>query len=117
MILKKHLCLLILLGLPMAGQAQQDPPPPVRIRVVLHDPVHPTAELYFPDQAGAIVKLEFRPKDLSRPKMTRPVNGSLVLYNRANVDPENPEASLAASCRIPSNTKRAIVVVLKCLVL
>ena len=96
----------------MAGQAQQKPPPPVQIRMVLHDPIHPTAELYFPNQKGAIVKLDFRPKALSRPKMMRPVKGSLVLYDRANVDPEKPEASLAASCKIPANIKKAMVVVL-----
>jgi hypothetical protein len=96
----------------MAGQAQENPPPPVQIRAVLHDPIHPTADLYLADQAGTIVKLEFRPKDLSRPKMMRPVKGSLVLYNRADVDPEKPEASLAASCKISPNTKKAIVVVL-----
>ena len=41
-----------------------------------------------------------------------PVNGSLVLYDKAAIDPENPAASLAASVKLPPDLKRAIVVVL-----
>ena len=41
-----------------------------------------------------------------------PVNGSLVLYDKAAIDPENPAASLAASVILPPNLKRAVVIVL-----
>ena len=113
MILKNSLCLLSFLWLPVAAQAQQNEAPmPIQIRAVLHDPVHPTADLYYTDHKGAVVKLGFRPKDLTRPILTLPVNGSLVLYDTMNVNPEKPEASLAATCKIPSNTKRGVVVVL-----
>jgi hypothetical protein len=40
----------------------------------------------------------------------RPVNGSLVLYDKAAVDPKNPAASLAASVILPPNLKRALVI-------
>ena len=113
MILKNSLCFLALFALPIAAQAQQkEAATPIQIRAVLHDPAHPTADLYYTDDKGAVVKLGFRPKDLSKPLLTLPVNGSLVLYDTANVNPEKPEASLAATCKIPPNTKRGVVVVL-----
>ena len=113
MILKNSICLLSLLWLPVAAQAQQnETAAPIQIRAVLHDPVHPTADLYCTDHKGAVVKLEFRTKDLTKPLLTMPVNGSLMLYNTVNINPEKPEASLAATCKIPANTKRGVVVVL-----
>ncbi len=113
MILKNSLWLLTIFLLPVAAQAQlNEAPAPLQIRVVLHDPVNPTAALFLSDKGGSIVKLEFRPLDLSAAQLTLPVNGSLVLYDRADIDPKNPEASLAATCKIPPNAKRGIVVVL-----
>ena len=113
MIFKNPLWLLTIWLLPVAGQAQQnETAAPVQIRAVLHDPVHPTAELFLTDQAGTVVKLELRPQTLSRPQVTLPLNGSLVLYDRADIDTKKPEASLAASCKIPPNTKQGVVVVL-----
>jgi hypothetical protein len=41
-----------------------------------------------------------------------PVNGSLVLYDKAAIDPKNPAASLAASVILPPEIKRAMVIVL-----
>jgi hypothetical protein len=113
MILKNSLCLLSLLWLSTAVQAQQnETATPVQIRAVLHDPVNSTAELFLTDHTGAVVKLGLRPEDLSRPQVTVAVNGSLVLYDKAAIDPKVPEASLAASCKIPPNTKRGVVVIL-----
>ena len=85
---------------------------PVQIRAVLHDPVHPTADLFYTDKTGAVVQLNFRPQDLTEALFTLPVNGSLVLYDKAAIDPEKPAASLAASVKLPPDLKRAIVVVL-----
>ena len=97
----------------MVGQAQQDAAAAtVLIRAVLHDPVSSVASLFLSDQTGAVVKVEFLPQDLSKPLMTLPVNGSLVLYDKATVDPKNPEASLAATCKLPPNAKRGIIVVM-----
>ena len=107
-----NLAILAVVGLSPAVQAQEkEKPAPVRIRAVLHDPVHPTAQLFYSNEKGAVVPLDFRPKALSRAFLTRPVNGSLVLYDKAAIDPENPAASLAASVKFPSNIKQAIVVV------
>jgi hypothetical protein len=112
--LRKHsLWLLTFFWLPVAGHAQQDDATvPVQIRAVLHDPVHPAAELFYPDKKGVVAKLDFRPQDLTRTLFMLPVNGSLVLYDKADIDPKKPEASLAASVKLPTGLKRAMVVVL-----
>ncbi len=113
MICKNPLWLLTILWLPTSLLAQKGAAPAAfQIRAVLHDPVKPQADLFLTDQAGGIVKLEFRPQDLSKPQLTLPVNGSLVLYDKATIDPKKPEASLAATCKIPPNAKRGVVVVL-----
>ncbi len=110
---QRSLLLFTLLLLPVTGHAQKDAASvPVQIRAVLHDPVHPTAELFYPDKTGAVVKLDFRPQDLTRELLMLPVNGSLVLYDKAAIDPKNPSASLAASVTLPVDLKRAMVVVL-----
>jgi hypothetical protein len=85
---------------------------PVRIRAVLHDPIHPAASLFYPDKSGAILPLNFRPQDLTETMWMMPINGSLVLYDKAAIDPKNPSASLAASVKLPPEIKQAMVVVL-----
>ena len=113
MIVKLTLWFLTVLWLPMASRAQQhEPSTPLQIRSVLHDPVHPVADLYLPDQTGTVVKLKLVAEGLSEVQTSLPLNGSLVLYNTDKVDPKNPAASLAASVRIPPDTKRAIIVVI-----
>ena len=113
MVYKNLLCFLSLFWLPMAVHAQQsETAAAIQIRAVLHDPVNPIAVLFLSDQAGGFVKLEFRQQDLSAPQLTLPVNGSLVLYDKADVDPKKPEASLAATCKLPPNAKRGIIVVM-----
>jgi hypothetical protein len=113
MIRKHSLWLLTFIWLPVAGHAQQDPATvPVQIRAVLHDPVHPAAELFYTDKKGLVAKVEFRPQDLTRPLFTLPVNGSVVLYDKADIDPKKPEASLAASVKLPPNIRQAIIIVL-----
>ena len=113
MLTKRSLLSLLLLGLPLFAHAQQEEKPaPIQFRAVLHDPIRPIANLYYSDEEGNINKLNFRPKDLSRPITTIPVNGSLVLYDKLEVDPENPAASVAASVTLPANLKQAIVVVI-----
>jgi hypothetical protein len=113
MIRKFPLALLAVFGLSLAGHAQEkETPPPVQIRAVLHDPVHPIANLFYTNKEGSVVRLNFRPQDLSEALFTLPVNGFLVLYDKAEIDPENPTESLAASAKLPTNIKQAIVVVL-----
>jgi len=113
MIRKLFLSILVFVGLSQTVLAQAGKtPPPVRIRAVLHDPVHPTANLFYIDATGAVAQVNFKPQDLSDAMYMLPVNGSLVLYDKAEIDPEDPSASLAASVRIPANVKQAMVVVL-----
>ena len=84
MILKHSLCLLTVIWLPVAGHAQQNEAKvPVQIRAVLHDPVHPTADLFYTDKSGAVTRLNFKPQDLTAALSMQPVNGSLVLYDKA----------------------------------
>jgi hypothetical protein len=113
MICKVSFSILAVIGLSLAVHAQEkEKPVPVTFRAVLHDPVNPTADLYYTDEAGAVVQLNFRPRDLTEGLLTLPVNGSLVLYDKAAIDPENPAESLAASVKLPPDMKRAIVLVL-----
>ena len=113
MISKFALSILSLIGFSLAVHAQKkETPVPVQIRAVLHDPVHPTADLFYTDKTGAVVQLNFRPQDLTEALSMLPVNGSLVLYDKAAIDPKNPAASLAASVILPPNLKRALVIVL-----
>jgi hypothetical protein len=107
------LSMLAVLGLSLTVVAQDNKTPaPVQIRAVLHDPVKPIANLFYTDKAGARIQLNFRPQALTDPMFTVPVNGSLVLYDKAAIDPENPAGSLAASVKLPPEIKRAMVVVM-----
>jgi len=113
MLCKFALSILAVVGLSLSVNAQEkERAAPVQIRAVLHDPVHPVAELFYTDKTGAVVPLNFRPQDLTEALFTVPVNGSLVLYDKAAIDPKNPAASLAASVKLPPDIKRGIVVVL-----
>jgi hypothetical protein len=105
--------MLAVLGLSLAVFAEDDKTPaPVQIRAVLHDPVKPIVKLFYADKTGARVQLNFRPQALTDPMFTVPVNGSLVLYDKATIDPENPAANIAASVKLPPDHKQMIVVVL-----
>ena len=110
---KFALSILSLIGFSLAVHAQEkDTPAPVQIHTVLHDPVQPTADLFYTDKTGAVTRLNFRPQDLTEALSMQPVNGSLVLYDKAAIYPKNPAASLAASVILPPEIKRALVIVL-----
>lgn len=110
--LKHCLCILSVFWLPLAADAKPNKSAtPVQIRAVLHDPANPAAELFYPEKKGSVVKLEFRPQDLSLPLSMLPVDGSLVLYDKADIDLKNPAASVAACVKLPPNIKQAMVVV------
>lgn len=101
------------LGFSLASNAQdKQAPPPVQIRAVLHDPVNPSANLFYTDKAGAVLQVNFKPQDLTETLLMQPVNGSLVLHDKADINPENPSASIAASVKLPPDLKRAMIVVL-----
>lgn len=112
MILQKNLLLVLWSCLPVLAAAQEPPSPPFQFRAVLHDPANPSAALFFSDNTGKVVPIELRPKDLSAPMVTQTVGGSLVLYDKATIDPEKPTASLAATCKIPAGAKRGVVIIL-----
>ena len=113
MTIQKPLWILLACCLPAVGGASQnDATAPVRIRAVLHDPVHPAADLFLMDQTGAVVRLELVREGFSKAQFALPVSGSLVLYDKADIDPKKPEASLAASVKLPAELKRAMVVVI-----
>lgn len=90
----------------------QEKPPPVKVRAVLHDPVHPVADLFYIDAEGKVFPVVFKPQDFSDAMLIQPVNGSLALYDKAAIDPEKPNESLAASVAVPVGMKQAICVVL-----
>ena len=112
MILKHCLCVLAVLWLPATVHAKPaKAQATLQIRVVLFDPAHTAGDLFYPDKNGDMVKLNFRPQDLTPPLFTLPSKGFLVLFDKANVDPKDPRASLAASVKLPSGIQQAIVVV------
>lgn len=106
-----QLAALLAVTLPLSARAQQGGDGLLSIRAVLHDPVHPVAELYLPDRTGAVVKLKLVGEGLAETQIAKTANGSLVLFDKAGVDLKNPAASLAATAQIPAGMKRAIVVV------
>ncbi len=56
MICKLSLSILTVVVLSLAAQAQEkEKPVPVQIRAVLHDPVHPIADLFYTDETGVVV--------------------------------------------------------------
>jgi hypothetical protein len=109
---RSFLWILAMLLTPVAGHAQdKEDSTPVQIRAVLHDPAHPESELYLPDQTGKPIKLELVPSCITAAQLTIPVDGSVLLYNSATIDPKKPLANVAASVKVPKNTKRAIVII------
>jgi hypothetical protein len=108
------LAFLATLLLQAAGLGQQPTSTPAfQIRAVLHDPVNPVAELYLPDQAGRLVKLNLQPEGLTAPQPASLINGSLLLFNSDKVDPRKPEAAaaLAATVVVPQNANHGILIV------
>ena len=113
MTLKNYLYLLTFSFGISLGQAQQNGEQVLfQMRAALHHPGHPTANLFYPDKAGIPTKLELEPSDLSSSIITQLTNGLLVLYDKTTVDPKDPEASIAASCKIPPGAKQWIIVIL-----
>lgn len=112
MVSKFALHILACAGFIFPALAQDAAEPPVRIRAVLHDPINPTAELFYPNVAGLPTPLEFRPKDLTAPLLMRPIGGTLLFRDKASIDPENPMAGVVATLKLPQGLKRAVLVVL-----
>ncbi len=101
---------LLMLCLPFAGFSQESVAP-VAIRAAYHNPVKPLAEFFIADPSGSIVPLNLVSEMLSYPQITVPANGNLVIYKQKMVDPKNPQASVAASAKIPADWKKVIVLI------
>jgi len=82
------------------------------VRAFMHDPSRAAAELYLRDVKGNMVKLCLTPEEIGKAQPTVPVDGSLVLFNTATVDPKNPQAGIAASIAVPKNMRRAIAIIM-----
>lgn len=95
-----------------AGAQQGAGDAPIQIRVVLHDPAHPVVDFFVPDRSGATVKLDLIPASLSAAQVTKPLNGTVLFYDTAKTDPKKPLEHLAASVKIPSDTRKAIVILI-----
>jgi hypothetical protein len=94
-------------------QAQQDSAKTqLEIRTVLHNPGKPLPSLFVSNPAGKIEKLQLLPSGISPKQLVIVLNGSLVLHDKAAVDPNNPQASVAASVKVPQNMKQAIAIIL-----
>lgn len=111
MFYRLYIPLLAFLAASLAGYSQENLEPPVQVRVILHAPMNPEADLYYMDRSNEFLPVQFRTQNLSRPFNVVPLNGTLVFYDKPNVDPKNLEASVAARAKIPAGIRRAIVVV------
>ncbi len=100
----------MMLCLPLVGFSQ-DAGVALTIRAAYHNPVKPLAELFIADQTGAIVPLNLVGEMLSYPQVTVATNGNLVLYKEKMVDPKNPQASVAATAKIPADWKKVIALI------
>ena len=107
-----HLVCAFLLSALAHAQDAKPSAAPLSVRAFLHDPSRGVAELYVKDVKGNVVKLCLVPEEIGKAQATVPVNGSLVLFNTAAVDPKNPEPSIAASIAVPKNMQRAIIIIL-----
>lgn len=113
MIARTTLIVIAALGVTTAARAQQGGgDASVRIRAVLHDPAHPVVKLFVIDPDGASVKLNMIPGNLSDAQVTKPVNGTVLFYNSAAINPKNPMEHVAATLKVPQNLKRAIVILI-----
>lgn len=111
---KSILPLIVSLVFPLVANAQEgQAAPPLQIRSMLHDPVNPVADLFVADKSGRIVKLDLAQASLGQPQITVPQNGNIVLYDKAAVDPQKPQASLAGSVKVPAGCTRCILILLR----
>jgi hypothetical protein len=91
--------------------AQAPPEVAVTVRAVLHDPTKPMSEFFAADQNGVVNRINLIQEGLSEARQIMPVNGFLVLYNTASVDPKKPEGKIAATVRVPAGLRKAIAVI------
>ncbi len=84
----------------------------IQIRAVLNDPSNPAAQFFVGKPGEAMAPLKLAEEGLTDPQKVTPENGSLNLFSTATVDKNNPQASLAATVKIPAGSNRLIVIIL-----
>jgi hypothetical protein len=104
------LAIILLPGL-CAGQSAEGSAP-VQIRALLHDPTRPTVDLFVADQNGSLVKLNLSPANLSQAHLTIPVNGTVIFYDTASVDPKKPQEHIVGTLKLPPTTRKAIIILI-----
>ncbi len=80
------------------------------LRALLHDPVNPIARLFVGKPGGTMLPVEFALESLSQPVGVPSSDGSISLFSSAEVDPEKPLASLAATAKVPAGAGSLIAV-------
>jgi hypothetical protein len=83
----------------------------VEIRAFLADPVNPVAELYVRGADEEMIRLDLVPGNLSEAQSVALNDGSLLLYESARIDPENPRENLAGSASLPDNARKIIALI------
>jgi hypothetical protein len=91
--------------------AQPPPEVAVSIRAVLHDPTKPMSEFFAADQNGVVNKINLIQEGLSEARQIMPVNGFIVLYNTASVDPKKPEGKISATVKVPAGLRKTIAII------
>jgi hypothetical protein len=82
------------------------------IRAVLHDPTGPAVEFFVMGKSGKAEKLNLQQSSLSEPLATIPLNGAVVFYKSAAIDPKKPQEHVVATLKVPDSVKRAIIILL-----
>jgi hypothetical protein len=85
---------------------------PILIRVVLHNPTGPSVEFFVMGKSGKAEKLSLQPSSLSAPLATIPLNGAVVFYKSAAIDPKKPQEHVVSTLKVPGSVKRAIIILL-----
>ena len=101
--------LLATIALSLTAAAQDAATKKLRLRAVLHDPLHPQANLYVRGESGDLVPLYLALEGLTDAQNVILTEGALQLFSSDTIDPEDPLADLAATVKVPERVRRAIV--------
>ena len=110
--LKYLLAIVLASGLSDAACAAPEAGVKTRIRAVLHDPMHPFAELYVAGAEGTRIRLNLAMEGLTEPQMVSLPKGLLQLYSSPTFDSAKPLANLVGSVSVPGDVKQAIILIL-----
>lgn len=80
------------------------------LRTLLHDPANPIPRLFVGKPTGTMLPVEFALENFSQPIAVPSTDGFINLFITAEVDPEKPLASLAATAKVPNGASSLIAV-------